>query len=633
MNETPSPTPDEDAARSTEASESGNAGSQDVGSQDAASQDAGAPVKPTTTKALRPLRAWPVPVLIAVMLLARWSPMMVQDGPEWFWMIQAFVPALSGFLILAWFVTFSRASWAERAIGFVGCILLYIITMLVVDPSIQGPAAVVVTVPMGFTGFGLALVVQAKRLTFQRTWIALLVAMVCFGFSGLLRAEGLWGDFSLGLDWRWNPSAEERFLAELEESTLNAATGDAGNETAAIEAAPEQLEALTAPQWPGFRGPNRDGVQHGSQLATDWDQQAPEALWKIRVGPGWSSFAVAGDLLYTMEQRGEEETVVCYDASNGLPIWTQAEAGRLEDPLGGPGPRATPTVADGALYATGAMGWLMRLDPLTGDIVWKANILQDSGREKKPEWGFCASPLVMDGNVIVHVGGDGDLGVLAYDAETGELAWSAAAGDHSYGSVQALEVGERQVAGVLTNAGVSLYDPASGDVLLHHAWKSDMYRCLQPIVTDDDRLFIPSGMGVGTRALQLTSGEDSIEAKELWTSRDLKSDYSDCVLVDDHLYGFDGAIFACVNAADGKKQWKQGRYGKGQVLYAADSQLLVVLSEYGEVALVKADPSGHEEVARFQAIKGKTWNHPVLVGDRLFVRNSEEAAAYRLPLK
>ena len=169
-------------------------------------------------------------------------------------------------------------------------------------------------------------------------------------------------------------------------------------------------------------------------------------------------------------------------------------------------------------------------------------------------------------------------------------------------------------------------------VAFAYEWPYQGYRALQPAVLEDGDVLLPTGQGAGTRRLRLSRSDGAWSAEELWTSRYLKADFNDFVTFDGNAYGFDGSIFACIDLTTGARRWKDGRYGKGQVLLLAASARLVVAAETGEVVLLAADPSGHRELARFQAIEGKTWNHPVLVGDLLFVRNSEEAACFRVPL-
>ena len=325
------------------------------------------------------------------------------------------------------------------------------------------------------------------------------------------------------------------------------------------------------------------------------------------------------------------ETTVCYSADSGKEVWTQEIESRFEDSLGGPGPRATPTLAAGGLFVMGASGHLTRLDPRTGGIVWQADLRKVAMREP-PMWGFCSSPLVTNSLVIVHAGGAGDKGTLAFDVTTGELRWSMASGDHSYSSPQLSTVGGEQLVLMLTNKGIELLDPQTGKLRLNYEWKHNGYRDLQPQVIHGDSILLPTGMGSGTRCIRVAKNGEQYAAEERWTSGDLKPDFNDFVVFEDHAYGFDNTIFTCIDLKTGKRQWKGGRYGKGQVLLLQDSGLLLVAGEFGDVVLLKADPSAHSELATLKAIEGKTWNHPVVIGDRLYIRNAEEAACFRLPL-
>ena len=171
---------------------------------------------------------------------------------------------------------------------------------------------------------------------------------------------------------------------------------------------------ISNPEWPAFRGADHQARQRGVKFATNWDVNPPELIWKIAVGPAWSSFVVAGDMLFTQEQRGKMEAVTCYSALTGQELWIQEIESRFDDPLGGPGPRATPTLANGQLFAMGAQGYLLRLNPISGEIVWKQDLRKVAGREP-PIWGFSSSPLVTQNVVIVHAGGASDKGILAFD--------------------------------------------------------------------------------------------------------------------------------------------------------------------------------------------------------------------------
>ncbi len=356
------------------------------------------------------------------------------------------------------------------------------------------------------------------------------------------------------MDWRWNKSAEEEFLAKRQPDATNSP----------ISAA--DAVAFKKPEWPGFRGPNQDGVQHGFRFSDDWKVNPPKELWRVPVGPAWSSFAVAGKFLVTQEQRAETEAVVCYEAETGKEVWEYTNASRFFEGLGGLGPRATPTIADGHVYAMGAEGWLVKLDAIDGKELWKVDLRVDADRAP-PMWGFSSSPMVHDGLVIVHAGGKDDKGILAYNAADGSKAWSAPAGENSYGSPQMVSIMNQKALALLSDTGAHFLDIKTGKSLLDYAWTHQGYRALQPQVLDGNKVLIPTGMGSGTRLIEVAEADGKWSAKELWTSRFMKPDFNDLVAHQGFLYGFDDSIFACIDLANGKQKWKGGRYGKAKPSY------------------------------------------------------------------
>lgn len=589
-------------------------------SQDATIQTpAPEPTSPKqSTSRWKPLRIWPPVLLMLAIIPCRLLPSLVEDGGPMIWMVPAFGPALCGLLIMLWWLVASRATIAERFVGILGVIIAAAATFALIDKSMFGPAVLVLVIPAGTLAFGVGAILCHRMLSFRRTIIAVLLACIGFGSTTLLRSDGLWGNFALGLHFRWAPSSEDVVLRQESKPRSADVASDA------------LTEAIAHPEWPAFRGPNRDGEEQGSAVATDWSATPPKQLWKIPVGPGWSSFAVAGPVLFTQEQRGAFETIVCYATDSGQTVWTRQVESRFEDPLGGPGPRATPTIADGALYAFGAKGILLKLNPVTGDILWQQDIKKVADREP-PIWGFSSSPLVVNDVVVVHAGGKGDKGVLAFNVSDGDLAWSAGSGDHSYSSPQLSTVAGEQVILMETNTGLNILDPASGKSRLDYDWKFENYRACQPQVIDGDSILLETP-ATGTRRIRISQSDDQWKADEVWTTRNLKPEFNDLVIYQGHAYGFDSGIFTCIDLVTGNRKWKGGRYGKGQVLLVKDCGLLLIAGEQGELVLVKADPKQSTELGRIQALEGKTWNHPVLIGDRLYHRNSQEAACYRLPL-
>lgn len=584
------------------------------------SPPAPADVRPTL-RTLRTLRVWPALTFVALMVVLRLLPDLLNEPSPAIQMIGAMGPLLCSLSILIWWLAASRAAARERVLGLLGIVLAVAGTLAAADPSMRGPATMMWTIPMGMIGFTLGTLVGRNRLTMNRSVVAVTLAIAGIGISAFLRSDGMWGNMVVDLHWRWTPTAEAKMLAKR-----TAAKPPGTPERSIAES--ELQSALANTEWPGFRGPNRDSRQFGQTFSTNWTATPPELIWKIDVGPAWSSFAIAGNLLFTQEQRGPHETVVCYDADTGAELWTQQIEARFTEPLGGPGPRATPQISGNALFALGATGELLRINPIDGAVVWRENIGTVADR-KPPTWGFSSSPLIVDGHVIVHAGGKGDKGILAFAAETGALQWSAPAGDHSYASPQPATIAGEEVVMMLTNDGMRLLEPATGKVRHTYEWKQRGYRALQPQVIDKDSVIISSEQGV--RRIRFTKQDDVFVAEEIWSSRNMKSDFNDFVVHEQNLFGFDGGIFASVDLETGERNWKGGRYGKGQVLLLADSGLLLVAGERGQGVLLAATSRDHEELASFQMLKGKTWNHPIVVGDRLYLRNAQEAACYRLP--
>ena len=362
------------------------------------------------------------------------------------------------------------------------------------------------------------------------------------------------------------------------------------------------------------------------RIETDWSRSPPVELWRRPVGPGWSSFAVRGDLLYTQEQRGADEVVACYNATTGEPVWRHRDAARFWESMGGAGPRGTPTISDDRVYTFGATGILNVLDAGNGAVVWSRNAASDAD-VKVPYWGFASSPLVVDDVVIVAVEGV----LVAYDLATGDPRWFGPAGGAGYSSPHRLTIdGVAQIL-LMSSPGATSVTPADGGLLWEYPWPGGN-RIVQPALTADGDILISRGDTTGMRRVAVAQGSGGWTIEERWTSVRLKPYFSDFVVHDGHAFGVDGSILACIDVEDGKRKWKGGRYGSGQLVLLPDQDLLLVLSEQGELALVRAAPDQFTEIARFPAIEGKTWNHPVLAGDLLLVRNGQEMAAFRLSL-
>jgi outer membrane protein assembly factor BamB len=535
-------------------------------------------------------------------------------------------------LVFIWWLFFSRARWVDRIGGIVLLIVAHAAALYLAHPSAK-MVTVLPGVPWLCAVFVASLFFRSRAVTVA----AVLVASL--GWT-LVRTEGVTGDMSSDYAWRWSATTEERFMAS-DASAAPAPTAVASIEVMPIEAGEMEsseeaadMEIFEASSWPGFRGPGRDNVLAGVTIDTDWSQSPPQEIWRRPVGPGWGSFVLVGNRLCTQEQRDENEVVVCYDAATGEPIWLHAYPARFWEAMGGLGPRATPTYHEGRLYALGATGVLNCLDAATGDLAWSRELTEDTGAPVPP-WGFASSPLIVDDMVIVHASKAPEgRSVVAYDLASGEPRWFGEAGGHSYSSPHLATVaGVRQIV-MLTGSGAFGLGPTSGATLWKHDWLmgGDGSRVVQPAIVDDDSgILIGTSFGLGTRKISVSNASGTWSVDEEWTSRGLKPYYNDLVVHRGFAFGFDANILAAIDVATGDRAWKGGRYGNGQMLLLPDQDLLLVISEKGELALVRATSERFEEVARVQVLEGKTWNHPIVVDGVVYLRNSEEAAAYRLP--
>ncbi len=435
--------------------------------------------------------------------------------------------------------------------------------------------------------------------------------------SGLwttVRTDGMTGDARHDLRWRWTLTAEARLLAAADLDRL--------------APSPKSKPLASPPAWPGFRGADRSSVVPDLRIDTDWEANPPTELWRRPIGPGVGSFSAADELVFTQEQRGDLELVSAYLLATGEPVWRHEDPVRFWDSHAGAGPRATPTISGDRVYTLGGTGLLNALDRHSGTRLWSRDLAAELGVSSSG-WGFAGSPVVVGDLVIVAAIGT----LAAYDAEKGTPRWTAPDGGDSYSSPHLARIDGVEQVMLLAANGLTSVAPQDGTVLWTHP-SPIASRVVQPALTPDGDILVSGDTFSGLERVAVsragkTPGAWSTEA--LWTTRGLKPYFNDFVVHEGHAYGFDGSILSAVRLDTGERVWKGGRYGAGQMLLLPEQDLLLVLSERGDVALVEAVPDGYTERARMTAIDGKTWNHPVVVDDLLLVRNTEEMAAFRLP--
>ena len=502
------------------------------------------------------LRLWPAIILVSLIGAARIWATTGEMMPQKFFLGLVIAPALVTIALLLWWLFASRLRWSDRLLGVGFFLLIATATVYASGKNFPAMGLILYALPVVATVWVAWLIVSIRLPWSVRRTGVLLIFLASGILCSLIRVDGMDGSFAATFNWRWTPTPESQLLSELQSTAKSDSSSDQAY----------GVLVLSDGDWPGFRGFARDSQVTGVQIETDWEKSPPKEIWRHRIGPGWSSLTVIGRHLFTQEQRGDEEFVVCYDAETGSEIWNHHDKARFEEVVAGAGPRGTPTFHEGKLYAMGATGLLTCLDAATGKQVWQVDIIKDSSA-KVPPWGFSSSPLISQGLVSVYAGGADGKTVVAYQADSGEFAWAAGngpkpgEGTHSYCSTQLATLeGVEQIL-IATNLGLTSIEPDKGNVLWEHQWIVEQARVVQPTVLNSNEVLLGTGMNGGTRRLevQLAGGEWKVEPK--WTTKSIKPYFNDLVLFKDHLYGFDNAVFVCVSATDGKLKWRQRGYG------------------------------------------------------------------------
>jgi len=449
-----------------------------------------------------------------------------------------------------------------------------------------------------------------SRLT---TFAGLAMSLTLFFF--LFPFKEFTGDLVPTFGWRW---AEKSYQTETVDLNSKSET--------------DKLLTATVFSYPQFLGPERNGKTRGTRLDPDWSAQPPKQLWKQPIGEGASSFAISGNFAVTQEQRADDEMVVCYDLKSGKTRWQHSDKARFDSVafVGGIGPKATPTISGNRVYTLGATGILNCMNLKDGKLIWSKNILNENNAVVI-EWGMTGSPLLLDSLVVVSAGGTDGRSLVAYHRNSGEQIWSAGNDRAGYSSpLIATIAGVRQIL-IFNWEYVAAHNPKTGKILWKFPWTGDTQRVAQPVVLPEDRVFITTGYGVGSKLIKINQDTNgNLSPVLLWESKRMKAKFSNVIAVGEFIYGLDDGILACIDLQEGKRQWKRGRYGHGQMILV--DNLLLITTEKGDVVLVEPNPEQHKELARFTAIKGKTWNNPALAGPYLLVRNGQEAACYKLPV-
>lgn len=521
----------------------------------------------------------------------------------------------------------------------VAALLFLFITVAVrwILKEYDGGLANVLTLILGFTTWLLAvlgLIVSPWPRSYWQVLAALPFAVAAVVLA-MFRVTRLDGELVPQFESRWQSKAE---LPRVQSNVT------AGNPVVAEVLIPAEARQRGPDDFPQFLGKQRSAVIDDVQLVANWKTKPPEILWKQPIGAGWSSFAIQGDVAVTMEQRDDEQWVTAYDVLTGKLYWQVALPGTHFNVMGGAGPRATPAIDNDQVFTQTATGQVACIDLATSQIVWQCDLMKLGGwdqgaSEAAISWGRSGSPLVTDALVVLPLGapdGTADRSLIAFDKKTGEVRWRAGDDQIGYSSPSQTRLLDKDQIVIMNEASVTGHDVDTGKVLWSVPWdghSNSSANCSQTETISANQMLISKGYSQGAKLVEFSmddKGEWS--TKTVWEETTvLKTKFTSPVVRGEYAYGLSDGRTECVRIADGKRQWKGRGYGHGQLLLVGDT--LLIMAEQGDLALVAADPKQFNELARIPAITGVTWNVPSLSGDHLLIRNSDEAACIKLPLK
>lgn len=385
--------------------------------------------------------------------------------------------------------------------------------------------------------------------------------------------------------------------------------------------------AAIADDWPAYRGRNQDGSSAETGLLTQWNEDGPRRLWSTTLGTGYSAISVVGGLVFTQFGDGTDEFVAAFSRDDGKELW-RVRTDRDRYDSFGRGPRSTPTIAEGTVFAMGALGKIFALEAASGRVLWSVDLVAEYGA-KVPQWGVSTSPTVTGELVLLDVGGRADFSLVALDQKSGALRWHSQTDKPGYSTPLLAELAGEPHAVFFTGTALVGVSPLNGRLLWRYPWSTSYdVNAAMPVAVSANRIFLSSGYDSGAAMLEVKSNGEGFEIEEVWRSRRMKNHFNSSVLVGDHLYGFDNSTLKCIRADNGEEEWVQRGFSKGALIHA--DGVLIVLGEKGLLAIAEATPEAYREKARFKPFNSKTWTMPTLADGVLYLRNEQELVAFDL---
>ncbi len=392
----------------------------------------------------------------------------------------------------------------------------------------------------------------------------------------------------------------------------------------AVAATALLLTSVSAQDWPQWRGANRDARAAGFKAPAAWPKELTQK-WKAEVGQSDATPALVGDKVFVFARQGGEEAILCLDAATGKEVWqNKYDAQPATGPAGRhPGPRSSPTVADGKIVTFGVRGTISCLDAASGKILWR----KDDYPGAWPRFFTASSPLIVDGLCVAQVGTKGNGAVVAYDMASGGQKWKWASEGPEYASpVLFTASGSKQIVTLAEKSVVGL-NLADGKLLWQIPFvpQGMAYNSATPIV--DGQTVIYSGQGRGTHAVAIEKQGDGFAPKELWANPDVAVQFDTPVLKNGLLFGLSNAgKFFCLDAKTGKTLWidsvnRGGAFGSvvdaGSVLFA--------LTPKAELIVMEPSEKEFKQVASYKVSDKPTYAYPVISGNRILIEDQDSA--------
>ncbi len=385
--------------------------------------------------------------------------------------------------------------------------------------------------------------------------------------------------------------------------------------------------------WPQWRGADRNDISKETGLLKEWPASGPELKWEVKdLGAGFSGISVVKGSIYTMGDVDGACQLMAFAEDTGKKLWS-TKVGDTGGGGGYPGPRCTPAVSGGSVFALGQFGDLVCADAATGKEVWRKNLVKDFGG-KLPHWGYAESPLINDGKLFCTPGGK-EGSIIALDAKTGSTAWRSKdyTDDPHYTSlIMETVFGEKQLIH-LSAANVVGVAVADGKLLWKAAREGKTAVVPTPVYADN-QVFVTSGYGVGCNAFKISKDDKGFKAEQVYANKDMVDHHGGIILLDGYVYGHsDSKGWVCMDFKTGQLAWSNKGVGKGSIGYADGNFYIRSEGGKGTIALIEANPKAYTEKGRFDQIDRSdknSWPHPVIVNGKLFIRDQGVLLCYNV---